>query len=54
MVLIVEALLVLKLCFEKGVLVLIVNEMRTAFDEFTYLARRREGFVVDFKVESYV
>ena len=47
----------LKLCYEKGVLVLIVNEMRTAFDEFTYLARRREGregFVVDFKVESYV
>ena len=44
----------LKLCYEKGVLVLIVNEMRTAFDEFTYLARRRGDFVVDFKVECYV
>jgi len=34
----------------RGLLVLLVNEMRTAYDEFTYLARRLVDKDVAYKV----
>jgi hypothetical protein len=34
----------------KSTIILLVNEMRTAFDEFTYLARRSETFEAYFTV----